>query len=126
MRRVEQGVHRAVVSHLRHRGMPGLVWFHVPNGAKLGGKMNRKGIAIQGAIMKSLGVRAGVSDLILLYKGLAYALELKAPGGRTTENQDQFIADWNNAGGIGFVAEGLDRAIRILEGWKLLRGTTFF
>jgi len=126
IQRPEQEIHKAVVSHLRQRGVPGLVFFHVPNGAKLGGKRNAKGFAIQGAIMKSLGVRAGVSDIIILHKGLAYALELKAPGGATTEAQDQFLTDWNNAGGIAFVAEGLDRAIRILEGWGLLRGATFF
>lgn len=124
--RPEQNIHKAVVSHLRTRGVPGLVFFHVPNGSKLGGKRNRKGISIQGGIMKGLGVRAGVSDLIILHKGRSFALELKAPGGTTTEAQDQFITDWNNAGGIAFVAEGLDRAIRILEGWGLLKGTTFF
>lgn len=126
IQRPEQDIHKAVVQHLRQRGVPGLVFFHVPNGAKLGGKRNAKGFAIQGAIMKSLGVRAGVSDLIILHKGVVYALELKAPGGATTEAQDQFLTDWNNAGGIAFVAEGLDRAIRILEGWRLLRGTSFF
>jgi hypothetical protein len=120
--RPEQALHKAVVAHLRQRGAPGLVFFHVPNGAMLGGKRSRKGIAIQGSIMKGLGVRAGVADLILLRNGHAYALELKADGGRPTLAQMEFMSDWHAAGGFGCIVEGLDRALRCLETWGLLRG----
>ena len=122
MRRPEQQLHKAVVAHLKLRGAPGVVFFHVPQGFKLGGKVSKKGVAIQGAIMKSLGVRAGVSDLILLRCGAAYALELKAEGGHPTANQTQFISDWNAAGGIGCIAEGIDQALGFLERHGLLRG----
>ena len=72
-----------------------------------------------------MGARKGVSDLILLRNGIAYALELKPEtGGRTTEEQDDFLADWKAAGGYGFVAEGLDRALKILKCWGLLLGTS--
>jgi hypothetical protein len=91
-----------------------LVYFHCPNGGK-----RRK---VEAAIMKGLGVRPGVSDLILLRNGHAYALELKADGGRPTVDQMEFISDWNSAGGYGCIVEGLDRAIRVLETWGLLRG----
>ena len=77
---------------------------------------------IEAAIMKGLGVRAGVSDLIAVYEGRAFALELKAEGGRPTEAQLQFIEDFQAAGGHAVVAEGLDQALRTLEAWKLLRG----
>ena len=65
----EQIIHRAVSQHLRPRGVPGLVWWHTPNG----GRRNR----IEGAILNGLGVRPGVTDLILLHHGRAFALELK-------------------------------------------------
>jgi hypothetical protein len=117
-RRLEQTIHQAVVQHLRLRGAPGLVFFHVP--------LNKHGTGrkfhIQGAIAQSMGARAGVSDLIFIHKGQAFALELKAEKGRTTEDQDEFLMDWNNAGGIGFVAGGLDKALKILEAWGLLVG----
>lgn len=124
MQRPEQIIHRAVVEHLRLRGAPGLVFFHPPMGMFYGGKRNKKGASIQGVIAKSLGVRAGVSDLILLHKGTAYALELKTEDGRSTESQDDFLADWQTAGGYGFVGKGLDKALAILECWGLLLGTS--
>ena len=64
----EQAIQRSLVQHLRCRGALGAVWWHTPNGAFLGGKRNRRGIAIQGGIMKSLGVRAGVADLCIVHE----------------------------------------------------------
>lgn len=122
MDRPEQDLHRAVVAHLKTRGAPGLVWWHTPNGAFLGGKRNRKGMAIQGAIMKSLGARAGVSDLVFLYRGHFYALELKAPGNKPTEHQYEFMDDVKDADGFAAWSDNLDRAIGILEIWGLLVG----
>jgi hypothetical protein len=67
--RPEDCVQRAVCQHLHIRGVRGLLWWHTPNGGK------RR--PIEAAIMKSLGVRAGVADLILLHAGRIFALELK-------------------------------------------------
>lgn len=94
--------------------VPGLVAFHVPNGGA------RK--PVEAAIFKSLGVRAGVSDVIALHLGRFFALELKAEDGRPTEAQMQFILDVNAAGGFASIASGLDQALRVLETWGLLRG----
>ena len=118
----EDDIQRAVFAHIRARRAPGLVAWHTPNGAQLGGKRNLKGIAIQGARLKGLGVRAGVADIIAVHAGRIYALELKAPGGRATESQLEFIAEIEREGGYTCIAEGLDRAIAVLEAWGLLRG----
>ena len=115
----EQQIHRAVVEHLKLRPAPGLVWFHV---AQSNYAKNAKGIAIQAAINKGLGVRKGVSDLILFRRGHFYALELKAPGNTPTEEQLQFLDDVKDAGGFSAWTPGLDRALKILEAWGLLRG----
>ena len=114
MKRVEDAIHRTVVEHLRTRGVPNMVFFHVPNG----GKRSK----VEAAILKGFGVRAGVSDLIIIHRGRVYALELKAPNGRPTKEQMQFMSDLNLAGGFGCIAEGLDQAICVLECWGLLRG----
>ncbi|MGB6658407.1 MAG: VRR-NUC domain-containing protein [Xanthobacteraceae bacterium] len=114
----EQELHRAVVLHLRQRGVPDLVFWHTPNGVKGRSRKHH----VQGAIAKGLGVRAGVSDLVLLHRGHAYALELKAPNGRPTVEQMEFVSDFNSAGGHACIVEGLDRALRVLETWGLLRG----
>jgi hypothetical protein len=118
LRPEQELVHKPVVQHLRQRGVAGLVFFHVPNGVRGRGRRAH----VQGAIAKGLGVRAGVSDIVALYDGKFFALELKAPGGRPTESQLEFIADVERAGGFTCIAEGLDEAIKALENWGLLRG----
>jgi hypothetical protein len=95
--------------------VPGLVWFAVPNGNKLGGKISAKGIAIQGSINKGLGVKAGVSDLIFLHDSKFFALELKVGKNRPTVEQLEFIDHVNAAGGFACWCTGLDAALRVLE-----------
>jgi hypothetical protein len=107
-RRPEDEIHRAVCQHLRQRGVPGLVWWHTPNGGK------RR--PVEAAILKGLGTRAGVADLIFVHRGRPFALELKADDGRPTVEQMA-------AGGCACIVHGLDRALRTLETWGLLCGT---
>jgi hypothetical protein len=71
--RPEQIIHRTIVAHLRARAVPGCTWWHTPNGGWRS--------PVEAAIFKSLGVRAGVADLLLLHDGQFFALELKAPAG---------------------------------------------
>jgi hypothetical protein len=110
----EQTIQRAICRHLRQRGTAGLVWWHTPNG----GRRQR----IEAAIFNGLGVRPGVSDLIMLQDGRAFALELKTERGKPTAAQMQFISDFRTAGGEASVANGLSEALRTLETWGLLRG----
>jgi hypothetical protein len=122
VQRLEQTIQQAVFDHLRFRGKPGIVFWHTPNGAFLGGKRNRRGASIQGAIMKKNGVRAGVSDVLIFHDAKLFALELKSPKGRPSEAQLEFIADVEAAGGFTCIAEGVDEAVKALESWQLLRG----
>jgi hypothetical protein len=115
-RRPEDEIQRAVFQHIRARGVPGLVAFHVPNGGK------RK--PIEAAILKGLGVRAGVADIIAVYRGKIFAIELKAENGRPTEAQIEFLSDIEKAGAFTAMPRGLDAAIATLEAWGLLRGVT--
>src|SRR5262245_27946816 len=66
--RPEAAIQRAVFQHLRERGVPGLFAFHPANGGY------RK--PIEAAILKGLGVTAGVPDVIAIYEGCCYAMEL--------------------------------------------------
>ena len=111
--RGEEKCQQAVCKHLRWRGVPGLVWFSIPNG---GYRTPR-----EAQVLKATGVRAGVSDLVLLHAGKSYALELKTPKGRATDAQIQFLDDWRAAGGEGMICHGLDEALGTLEGWGLLQ-----
>src|SRR5262245_14332154 len=110
----EAAIQRAVFQHLRARGTPGVFAFHPANGGY------RK--PVEAAILKSLGVVAGVPDVIAVHNGRVFALELKAEGGRTTETQLATIAALEAAGAFTAVAEGVDRALAVLERWGLLRG----
>ena len=114
MKREEDAIQKAVVDHLNIRGVDGLVWFHVPNG----GARSK----IEAARFKRMGVRPGVSDLILYHDCTLYALELKAGKNKPTKAQEAFIDAVNGQGGNAAVATGLDEAIEKLEFWGLLRG----
>ena len=118
----EDEIQKTVVQHLNARGVPGLVFWHTPNSSKLGGKRTRNGIPLAALRLKKLGLRAGVSDLILVHENKIFALELKSEDGRPTEEQLKFLTDIQNAGAYACVCHGADRALAVLEQWGLLRG----
>ena len=60
------------------------------------------------AILKATGVAAGVPDTVWIKGGQTYGLELRAPGGRVTENQHAALAAMEAAGAKVCVAEGLE------------------
>ena len=109
----EDAIHKAIADHLRHRGAPGLVFWHTPNDGKRSYKTASR--------LKKMGMRSGVSDICALHLGKFYALELKAENGRPTVEQLKFLSDVNEAGGFGCMSYGLDRALAVLESWGLLR-----
>jgi hypothetical protein len=112
--RPEAAIQRAVFQHLRARGAPGVFAFHPANGGY------RK--PVEAAIMKGLGVVAGVPDVIAIHNGRVFAMEIKAKGGRATDKQLACIAALREAGAFTCIAEGVDGALAVLESWGLLRG----
>ena len=76
----------------------------------------------EAAIYKGLGAIAGLPDVMILHQGRLYCVELKAEGGRLSETQEQVLIRLREAGAMATHAHGLDQAVRILEGWQLLRG----
>jgi hypothetical protein len=109
----EQAIQRAVVQHLQARAAPQTYWFHVPNGG------SRR--PIEGAMLKALGVRAGVPDMLLICNGRTYGLELKAENGRVTDAQRLAHEEMRAAGAAVAVAVGVDEALDVLRQWGLLR-----
>jgi hypothetical protein len=112
--RPEDAIQRAVFEHLAVRGAPGVFAFHPANG----GWRSR----VEGAILKGLGVRPGVPDVIAIKAGRAYGLELKARRGRMTEAQRTACAALRAAGAAVVTTYGLDDALSQLDRWGLLRG----
>ena len=72
--RPEDIIQRAVFDHLRVRSAPNVFAFHSANG----GWRSR----VEAKILKGLGVRAGVPDLIAIHRGEVFAIELKSESGR--------------------------------------------
>jgi hypothetical protein len=114
--RPEDQIQRAVFDHLRVRSAPATYAFAVPNG----GLRPR----VEAAIMAGLGLHAGTPDIVIIRDGHAYALELKAPGGRLSEAQISAQEALRAAGAAVATCYGLDAAIKQLEDWQLLRGRT--
>jgi hypothetical protein len=110
----EQSIQAAVFQHFRARAAAGVFAFHVPNGGY------RR--PIEAKILQGLGVTGGVPDVCAIKQGRAYFLELKAEGGRLSEAQERALIALREAGAMATHAHGLSQALRILEGWGLLRG----
>lgn len=106
-------------------------YFHVPN--------QRDGDIIQMSYLKKLGVKAGVADLILVWKRLftyigadgntvtiAYpqmgALELKSPKGYQSDTQKAFQERWVKLGGLYAVCRSMNDVEAALQSWGLKPG----
>ena len=112
-RKPETAIHCTLVQHLQVRGEPDVIWWHTPNG----GYRN----TAEAALLKAMGVKAGVPDLILFRAGRLYCLEIKAQGGRASPEQIAFIGALDNAGAHTALVTGLDACLATLESWGLLK-----
>lgn len=90
--------------------LPGLLWFHTPNG----GSRNIK----EAAELKRQGVKAGVPDILIIeqknnYSGLA--IELKVKGGKQTASQKEFEKKLTNKGFLYRIVYSLDELIYLVN-----------
>jgi hypothetical protein len=120
---LERQIHLGVVQLLRLNATPGLVWFHVANERRTSEK--------EGAFLKRMGVLAGVADFTLLippslswYGPIVAFLEIKRPGGRLSESQEQFRDDVTAIGCLWGLAYSTDAAAKLLKSWGALRSIT--
>jgi hypothetical protein len=111
----ESDLQRDVFAHLRMRGIKNCFSFHCPNGGWRS--------PIEAAIFKAIGVTPGVPDVLCVYGGRLYALELKVKGKHPSVSQHIAMEGLRLAGAQVAVATGIDEAVKQLESWGLLRGT---
>jgi len=112
--RPEQALQKAVCGHLAWRAATDCFWFHPPNGGWRS--------AIEAAVFKSLGVKPGVPDLILIHRGKVFGLELKAgKRSRLSEAQHAWHERLRAAGAEIATANNIDAALALLEQWGALR-----
>jgi len=72
----------------------------VPNGG------NRN--IITGATMKREGVRPGVSDLMLFYRGTLHCIEMKKPGGKLSAEQINFLEQMDKCGAEVYLCDSFE------------------
>jgi hypothetical protein len=109
----EQQIQRCIFEHLAWLAAPGVFAFHVP----LGGFRR----PVEAAILKSIGTVPGIPDLICIFEGHCFCLELKSANGRLTDVQRIAHERMREAGATVATAYGIDEAIAQLAEWRLLR-----
>lgn len=110
----EASLQVTVVEHLRLLGVPGLVYFRIPNDGKRSPEA--------GLWEKRMGLLPGVADLCILVPGKpALFLELKAKGGKPTPEQWLFGHAVEVAGHGWVCIDNIDDAREFLSGWGAIR-----
>lgn len=109
----EDQIQRAVIANLRMRQVKDVVFFHVPNGGA------RR--PAEAAILKSLGVLAGIPDIVIIKNGHCYCLELKTEKGALSHSQSVAIERLARCGATVGIAYGLDEALAWLEKNELIK-----
>lgn len=104
----EAELQKAVVQYLRLAGVPGLLFFSVPN--------EQKCSVQRGAMLKKMGRLAGVSDLVIMAPGEPILfLELKAKGEKQSDSQRAFECSAYEYGANYMVADTITEAVSILK-----------
>lgn len=94
---------------------PSVIWFHIANQ----GDFDRR----RGAILKGMGVKAGVWDWCLMWPGSKCChigwLEMKSPVGDLSTSQLEFRRSFLQLGHFWGVARSLDDVLRVLVDWRV-------
>ena len=113
MKREEDALQRQQVQYLRILEAQGrLIFFAVPNG----GKRSK----IEAAIMKGLGVRAGVPDLVILHDQKCSFIENKSAKGRLSPSQMQFIDYCARHGYYFHLCRNFQQFLNTLYDWGII------
>lgn len=64
-------------------------------------------IGIKGRYLNGKGMRRGVSDILGIYKGKFFAIEVKVGKNKASKEQESFMEDVRLYGGIAFCAYDL-------------------
>ena len=109
----EAQLQRALVEHLRWGARGDTWWTHIPNGGRRS--------PTEAAIFKSLGVRAGSPDLLIIRAGQPLFMELKAPGRKLSPAQVECHAALQRAGAQIETVDNIDAALAFLGRLGVLR-----
>ena len=74
---------------------------------------------MRGMILRGMGLKAGVPDVLIVHEGRAHWVELKAPRGVLSEAQRSTLALIAAAGCPWVVCRSLDELRGALHGWGI-------
>jgi hypothetical protein len=108
--RPEEDLQKAAVALLTATLTDEVFFFHVPN---------QKGTrsTFESRLLKALGVKPGVADLIFLFDGRMYAMELKAPRAYQSPAQKQFEAACKKINVPYEICRSLEEVQGVVNGW---------
>jgi hypothetical protein len=111
----EAQLQRSLIEQLRWCARGDVWWTHIPNGGWRS--------PIEAVIFKSLGVRAGSPDLLIIRAGqpLPLFLELKAPGRNLSPAQTECHDALRRAGATVETADNIDTALAFLARAGVMR-----
>lgn len=110
--RPEEQLQKAVFAYLDVALPRDAVAWHTPNQ-----RGTRK--RWENALLKGLGVRKGIPDVLVLWNGRLHCVELKAPGRKATQTQLEMAEQLKLAGGVWISATSLDGVVGALLGWGI-------
>lgn len=111
MRRPEQALQMAV-AQLLHVALPESAFFtHVPNGGAR--------TKAEGGILKAMGVKAGVPDLLIVHNGRAFFIELKAERGKLSPSQLEIHFQITRCNAPVAVCKSIDEVLPQLAAWGI-------
>ena len=113
MNDVEHQIQVAIAQYLDLRR---LCWWAVPNGGRRNIGTARK--------LKAEGVKSGIPDITLIYKGQFYGIEVKKPKTETPKGilskvQKDRIAQIEDSGGVVGLAYSVADVKKLLEIWGI-------
>jgi hypothetical protein len=72
-------------------------------------------------ILKKMGMTPGASDLVIMHRGRAFCMEVKAPDGEQSTNQYLF-EEWCGRCSVPYrVVRSVDEAMQALREWEVIR-----
>ena len=106
----ERQLHQGVAKFLDRLG---ILWFHPPNGGSRDPREAR--------ILKSMGVKPGVPDIIIVWDPMV-AIELKTAKGRPSRHQTAWLTALRDNGWVAEIARSYDDVLAILRSVGILEG----
>jgi hypothetical protein len=106
----EQSLHRAVAQYLSVALTPESWFSTIGHGG---------GGYLRGAILHGCGLKSGVPDILIIHEGCAYFLELKAPKGALSKEQEEEFPRIAAAGARIMLARNLGDVRFALATWNI-------